>query len=56
MLNIFKNQPVLEFLLFLLLKRNLENKKMLTDLRAINKVVQLMNSLQSGIPLPSLFT
>ena len=27
---------------------------MVTDLRAINKVIQPMGSLQSGIPLPSL--
>lgn len=27
---------------------------MLTDLRAINKIIQLMGSLQPGIPLPSL--
>ena len=27
---------------------------MVTDLRAVNKVIQPMGSLQSGIPLPSL--
>ena len=54
MLIILNNQPALGILLYLLLKRNLENGEWLTDLRAVTKVIQPMGSLQSEIPLPSL--
>ena len=36
------------------LKKKSGNWRILTDLRAINKIIQPMGSLQPGIPLPSL--
>ena len=55
MLSILKNQTALGILLHLLLKE-IWKWKMVIDLRAVNKVIQSMGSLQSGIPLPSLLS
>ena len=53
MLSKLKNQPALGILLYLLFKRNLE-WRMMTDLRAVKKIIQPMGPPQSGNPLPSL--
>ena len=53
MLTILKNQVALRILLYLLLRKKSGKWRMVTDLRAINKVIQSMGPLQPGIPLPS---
>ena len=51
---ILKNQPTLGILLYLLLKKESGKRRMVTGLRAINKVIQPMGPLQYGFSLPSL--
>ena len=53
MLSILRNQPALGILLFVFKKKS-SKWRMVTDLRAVNKVIQPMGPLRSGIPLPSL--
>ena len=53
MLTMRKNLPAFGILLYLLLKKS-EKRRMVTDLRAITKVIGPMGPLQSEIPLPSM--
>lgn len=53
-LNIQKNPPALGMLLYLSLKKRSSTWQILTDLKAINKIIQPIGSLQPEISLPSL--
>ena len=55
MLAILKKQSALGIFLYLLLKKT-GKWRIVTGLRAVNKIIQFMGPLQSGIPLPSLLS
>ena len=52
--SIQKNLTALKILFVFAVKKKSGEWRMVTDLRAVNKVIQAMDSTQSGIPLPSL--
>ena len=54
MLTILRNQTAPGILLYFFLKMKSGKWRLVIDLRVVNKIVQPMGPLQSGIPLPSL--